>query len=131
MPGAIALLLDEPDLAIEWLREAVRRLHASGVRGASGAALSTLGRAYIETGRWDDALAVAAEAADLAEAYQMDIVAACADAITAAVLAMRAESDEARAFRGYGNDAGRPGREPVDFRGYGALGSPRSPTAVT
>ena len=98
MPGAIALLLDEPDLAIEWLREAVRRLHAPGVRGASGAALSTLGRAYIETGRWDDALAVAAEAGDLADAYQMDIVAACADAITAAVLAMRAESDEARAF---------------------------------
>jgi DNA-binding CsgD family transcriptional regulator len=55
-----------------------------------------LGWAYIDTGRWDEALEVAAEAASVAEAGHMDIVAASADAITATVLALRADSGGAR-----------------------------------
>ena len=55
-----------------------------------------LGWAYIDTGRWDDALEVAAEAAGLAEANHMDIVAASADVITATVLALRGDSAAAR-----------------------------------
>ena len=47
-------------------------------------------------GRWDEALEVAAEAAGMAEANHIDIVAASADAITATVLALRAESGAAR-----------------------------------
>jgi DNA-binding CsgD family transcriptional regulator len=97
LPGAAAWLLDEPDLATELLREAVHRLQAPAVRGASGAALSTLARAYLDTGRWDDALTAAAQASDLAEAHQMDIVAASAGVTTATVLALRAETDAARA----------------------------------
>ncbi len=97
IPGAAAWLLDEPELAVELLQEAVHRLQASGVRGASGAALSALGWTYIDTGRWDDALAVCAEASDLAEAYQMDIVAAAADVTAATVLAVRADPAAARA----------------------------------
>ncbi len=97
VPGSAAWLLDEPELAVELLQEAVHRLHASGVRGASGAALSALGWTYIDTSRWDDALAVCAEASDLAEAYQMDIVAAFADVTVATVLAMRADPAAARA----------------------------------
>ena len=97
VPGAAAWLLDEPELAVELLQEAVRRLQASGVRGASGAALSALGWTYIDTGRWDNALAVCAQASDLAEAYQMDIVAAAADVSVATVLAGRADSSAARA----------------------------------
>jgi DNA-binding CsgD family transcriptional regulator len=97
VPGAAAWLLDEPELAVELLQEAVHRLASSGVRGASGAALSALGWSYIDTGRWDDALAVCAEASDLAEAYQMDIVAAAADVSVATVLAGRADSSAARA----------------------------------
>ena len=97
VPGSAAWLLDEPELAVELLREAVHRLHASGVRGASAAALSALGWTYIDTSRWDDALAVCAEASDLAEAYQMDIVAAFADVTVATVLAMRADPAAARA----------------------------------
>ena len=54
-----------------------------------------LGWAYIDTGRWDEALEVAAEAAGLAEANHMDIVAASADVITATVLALRADSAQA------------------------------------
>ena len=97
VPGAAAWLLDEPELAVELLQEAVHRLQASGVRGASGAALSALGWTYLDTGRWDDALAVCAEASDLAEAYQMDLVAAAADVTVATVLAVRADPAAARA----------------------------------
>jgi DNA-binding CsgD family transcriptional regulator len=97
VPGSAAWLLDEPELAVELLQEALHRLQAPGIRGASGAVLSALGWTYVDTGRWDDALAVCAEASDLAEAYQMDIIAAFADVTVAAVLAMRADPAAARA----------------------------------
>jgi DNA-binding CsgD family transcriptional regulator len=66
------------------------------VRGTSGGSLTVLGWAYIDTGRWDEALDVAAEAAGMAEANHMDIIAASADAITATVLALRADTAQAR-----------------------------------
>jgi ATP/maltotriose-dependent transcriptional regulator MalT len=66
------------------------------VRGTSGGSLTVLGWAYIDTGRWDEALDVAAEAAGLAEANYMEIIAASADVITATVLALRADSGAAR-----------------------------------
>jgi DNA-binding CsgD family transcriptional regulator len=94
--ASTAWLLDESDLAIRWLQDAMQRLRAPGVRGTSGGSLTVLGWAYIDTGRWDEALEVAAEAAGLAEANQMDIVAASADVITATVLALRADSGAAR-----------------------------------
>jgi DNA-binding CsgD family transcriptional regulator len=94
--GATAWVLDESALAVELLGEAVRRLRAPGVRGSSGASLTALGWAYIDTGRWDAALTVAAEAGDLAEAYQMDMVAAAAALMAATVLAMRGDSAAAR-----------------------------------
>ena len=74
----------------------MQRLRAPGVRGTSGGGLTVLGWAYIDTGRWDEALEVAAEAGTLAEANQMDIVAASADVITATVLALRGDSGAAR-----------------------------------
>ena len=94
--GSAAWLLDESDLAVRLLQDAMQRLRAPGVRGTSGGSLTVLGWAYIDTGRWDEALDVAAEAAGLAEANQMDIVAASADVITATVLALRADSGAAR-----------------------------------
>ena len=94
--ASAAWLLDESDLAIRLLQDAMQRLRAPGVRGTSGGSLTVLGWAYIDAGRWDEALEVAAEAAGLAEANRMDIVAASADAITATVLAMRADSGAAR-----------------------------------
>jgi DNA-binding CsgD family transcriptional regulator len=94
--ASTAWLLDESDLAITMLQDAMQRLRAPGVRGTSGGSLTVLGWAYIDTGRWDEALEVAAEAAGLAEANQMDIVAASADVITATVLALRADSGPAR-----------------------------------
>src|SRR6202035_3960084 len=94
--ASTAWLLDESDLAITFLQDAMERLRAPGVRGTSGGSLTVLGWAYIDTGRWDDALDVAAEAASMAEANQMEIVAASADVIIATVLALRADSGEAR-----------------------------------
>jgi DNA-binding CsgD family transcriptional regulator len=94
--ASAAWLLDESDLAITLLEDAMRRLRAPGVRGTSGGSLTVLGWAYIDTGRWDEALDVAAEAAGVAEANNMEIVAASADVITATVLALRADSGAAR-----------------------------------
>jgi DNA-binding CsgD family transcriptional regulator/tetratricopeptide (TPR) repeat protein len=94
--GSAAWLLDESDLALQMLQGAMDRLRAPGTRGASGGGLTALGWLYIDTGRWDEALEAAAEAADLAEANQMSMVAASADAITATVLALRADSGAAR-----------------------------------
>jgi DNA-binding CsgD family transcriptional regulator len=94
--ASTAWLLDESELAITMLQDAMDRLRAPGVRGTSGGSLTVLGWAYIDTGCWDEALEVAAEAASVAEAGHMDIVAASADAITATVLALRADSGAAR-----------------------------------
>jgi DNA-binding CsgD family transcriptional regulator len=94
--AAAAWILDESDLAIALLHDAMQRLRAPGVRGTSGGSLTVLGWAYIDTGRWDEALDAAAEAAGLAEANQMDLIAASADVITATVLALRADSEAAR-----------------------------------
>ena len=98
--ASTAWLLDESDLAITLLQDAMHRLRAPGVQGTSGGSLTVLGWAYIDTGRWDEALDVAAEAASLAEANQMEIVAASADVITATVLALRADSGAARSHAG-------------------------------
>jgi len=94
--ASAAWLLDESELAISLLQDAMQRLRAPGVRGTSGGSLTVLGWAYIDTGRWDEALDVAAEAAGIAEANNMEIVAASADVITATVLALRADSGAAR-----------------------------------
>jgi ATP/maltotriose-dependent transcriptional regulator MalT len=75
------------------LREALSQLRAPGVRGASGAVLSVLEWACIDSGRWDDALAAAREASDIAAAYKMETVASSADLATATVLAMRGDQD--------------------------------------
>ena len=74
----------------------MHRLRAPGTQGTSGPGLTALGWAYIDTGRWDEAQEAAAEAADLAEANQMELVAASADLIAATVLAMRADYGPAR-----------------------------------
>ena len=68
--GGAAWILDETELAVRVLREALSQLRAPGVRGASGAVLSVLEWACIDSGRWDDALAAAREANDIAAALQ-------------------------------------------------------------
>jgi DNA-binding CsgD family transcriptional regulator len=91
--GAAAWLLDETDLAVRLLREWLSRLREPGVRGRSGPVLSALLWAYIDSGRWDEALTTARETADTAAAYKMDTIAASADLATATVLALRGNHD--------------------------------------
>jgi DNA-binding CsgD family transcriptional regulator len=91
--GAAAWILDETELAVKLLKAALSRLRAPGVRGASGAVLSALEWACIDSGRWDEALASAREASDIAAAYKMETVAGSADLATATVLALRGEPD--------------------------------------
>src|SRR4029077_11119401 len=94
--ASAAVILDESELAIRLLRDAMERLRAPGLRGTSAGSLTVLGWAYIDTGRCDEALDVARDAAGLAEANHLDLVSASADAITATVHALRADSDTAR-----------------------------------
>jgi DNA-binding CsgD family transcriptional regulator len=73
------------------LRAALSDLRAPGVRGASGAVLSVLEWACIDSGRWDDTLGAAREASDIGAAYKMETVMASADLTTATVAAMRGD----------------------------------------
>ena len=91
--GAAAWVLDKTELAIRLLRESLSRLRAPGVRGASGGVLSALEWACIDSGRWDEALAAAREANDIAAGYKMETVAGSADLTTATVAAMRGDHD--------------------------------------
>jgi DNA-binding CsgD family transcriptional regulator len=96
--GAAAWLLDETELAVHLLREALSRLRAPGMRGRSGGALSALQWACVDSGRWDEALAAAQEGRDAAAAYRMETVAASADLCTASVCALRGEHEQARSL---------------------------------
>ena len=91
--GGAAWILDETELAVRVLREALSQLRAPGVRGASGGVLWALEWACIDSGRWDDALAAAGEASNIAAAYKMETVACSADLAMATVLAMRGDHD--------------------------------------
>jgi DNA-binding CsgD family transcriptional regulator len=91
--GGAAWILDETELAVRVLREALSRLRAPGVRGASGGVLWALEWACIDSGRWDDALAAAREAGDIAAVYKMETVACAADLTTATVAAIRGDHD--------------------------------------
>jgi DNA-binding CsgD family transcriptional regulator len=114
LAGAAAWLLDETELAVRLLREALTVLRAPGVRSASGAALSALQWACIDSGRWDEALAAAREASDAAAAYKMESVAASADLATATVLILRGDHDAARPLLARASAA-------VDAAGYRAF----------
>jgi DNA-binding CsgD family transcriptional regulator/tetratricopeptide (TPR) repeat protein len=95
--GSAAWILDQSELAIRLLRPPRQQLQPPEARGAQGGSLSALGWALIDAGRWDEALAFAAEADDLAAAYQMGLVGASAGLLTATVLALRGDGQAARA----------------------------------
>ncbi|MGW1787198.1 AAA family ATPase, partial [Streptomyces sp. NPDC002143] len=91
--GAAAWVLNETETAVGLMRESLTGLRAWGMRGASGGVLSALEWAYIDSGRWDEALAAAREANDIAAAYKMETVAGSADLTLATVAAMRGDLD--------------------------------------
>jgi tetratricopeptide (TPR) repeat protein len=88
-----AWVLDETELAIRLFRDALSRLRAPGVRGGSPPMLAALLWAYIDGGRWDEALATCREAGDAAAAYKLETTACSDDLGTATVLALRGDHD--------------------------------------
>jgi DNA-binding CsgD family transcriptional regulator/tetratricopeptide (TPR) repeat protein len=92
--GGAAWLLDETELAVRVLRTALSHMSAPDVRGASGGVLAALGWACVDSGRWDEALAAARQASEIAAAYKMETVAGLADLTTATVAALRGDHDE-------------------------------------
>ncbi|HLK78101.1 MAG TPA: AAA family ATPase [Streptosporangiaceae bacterium] len=114
--GAAAWVLDETELSVALLREAISRLRAAGVGGRNGGALSALEWACIDSGRWDDALAAAREASDTAAAYLMPTVAASADLAAATVFALRGELDRSGAHLA----SARAAVDLAEYRSYAA-----------
>jgi DNA-binding CsgD family transcriptional regulator len=92
--GFAALLIDRQELAIKLLQAVRQRPQPHPVQQTGGEVLLALGWAQADTGHWDDALTVAAEAGGLAlDAGTGGISAAL---ITATVLALRGDFATAR-----------------------------------
>src|SRR5258707_14520711 len=87
--GAAAWVLDESDTAVELLQQAAAHLQSPGLRGASGAALSALMWAYLDSGRGGDAPGASPGAARPGAAYQMENVAPASPAPDATRDALR------------------------------------------
>ncbi len=111
-----AWILDETELAVSLLHRQLDTLRAPGIRARSGASLSVLQWACIDSGRWDEALAAAQEASDIAAAYKMESVAAAADLTTATVLALRGDHQQVAPLLGRVADA----VDIAEYRGFAA-----------
>jgi tetratricopeptide (TPR) repeat protein len=90
--GAAAWLLDRTTDAIGLLHNAHDDLQA---RAASGGSLAALGWAYLDAGRWDDALELAAAARGLPGT---DITSSTGTLITATIEAARGNTEHSRAL---------------------------------
>jgi DNA-binding CsgD family transcriptional regulator len=91
--GAAAWLLDQTPDAIRLLDAARNKFADAGQRAASGGVLAPLGWACLDAGRWDDALALAAET----DGEQgTDIAPGTRILITAAIEAARGNTGHAR-----------------------------------
>ena len=94
--AASAWVLDDIELAIRLLRRIVGRLRHPGVRGTSPSVLALLSLCLFDSGRWDEALEIAAETEDLAIAYRIDIAIASSYITSAQVHALRGDTELAR-----------------------------------
>ncbi|HEY0933362.1 MAG TPA: AAA family ATPase [Trebonia sp.] len=98
--GPAAWLTDRTGLSIKLHEEYQRRIDAVQT-GPRGGQMLSLGWSYVDGGRWDQALAVAAEGADIGVAAKMPVVTITCDLITGIVRAMRGDAAEARRYAGY------------------------------
>jgi DNA-binding CsgD family transcriptional regulator len=92
--GFAALLVDRQELAIKLLQAVRQGPRPHQAQQAAGEVLLALGWAQVDTGHWDDALTVAAEAGALALDAGTDGTSAAL--ITATVLALRGDFAAAR-----------------------------------
>ena len=116
-----AWLTDRTELSIELHERLMRRLDALKI-GPRGGPLLSLGWSYVDAGRWDQALAVAAEGADLGVAYKMPVVTLTCDLITGIVHAMRGNAAEARRHVGYALAGDPEQNRAIEARARHALG---------
>ncbi len=93
--GAAAWLADQTSHAIRLLRAARNALDDQQLRAASGGPLAPLGWAYLDAGRWDDALDLATEAGSLTGT---GITSGTATLITATIEAARGDTEHSRAL---------------------------------
>ncbi|WP_460781716.1 helix-turn-helix transcriptional regulator [Microbacterium shaanxiense] len=92
--GISAWLIDETPTAVSLFDAAAAHGHpATPLPDPLGGAIAW---AYVERGRWDDALAVCARITDLGTAARLDHAVACAATVEAAVLAHRGDTEAAR-----------------------------------
>ncbi|MGP2440206.1 helix-turn-helix transcriptional regulator, partial [Streptomyces sp. JW3] len=98
MVGIMAWLLDETPRAVRAFDEAFDRWEAQGAlpEGLGGA----IAWAYVERGRWDQALAACARTTAVGRAAGLDHAVACAAAVSATVLAFQGQVAAARARAG-------------------------------
>jgi DNA-binding CsgD family transcriptional regulator len=94
--GAAAWLLDQPRQAIALLNTARGLLTDREARMASGGSLDPLGWAYLDTGRWDDALNALTKTGEEASIHCADIASAGASLIKAMITAARGDGNQAR-----------------------------------
>jgi len=93
--GAAAWLADQTSDAIRLLRAARDTPDDQPLRAACGGPLAALGWAYLDAGRWDDAVELAAEAGRLAGT---GVTSSTATLITATIEAARGDTEQARAL---------------------------------
>jgi DNA-binding CsgD family transcriptional regulator len=92
--GISAWLIDETPTAVSLFDAAAAHGHpATPLPDPLGGAIAW---AYVERGRWNDALAACARITDLGTAVRLDHAVACAATVEAAVLAHRGDTETAR-----------------------------------
>jgi DNA-binding CsgD family transcriptional regulator len=98
--GPAAWLIDRSGLSVELHEEHARRM--AGLKSERrGGPLASFGWSCADSGRWDQALAIAAEGAELGVAAKMPMVTLGCDLAAGIVHAMRGDAAEARQHVGY------------------------------
>jgi DNA-binding CsgD family transcriptional regulator len=95
--GIAAWLADESEFGLRLIRRSAAELQAQGAGRQSPAVLTALASAYVDVGRWDEALSTCAELGDMALARGQPFLGALGDLAAATVLAWRGEVSQARA----------------------------------
>jgi DNA-binding CsgD family transcriptional regulator len=95
--GAVLWLLDESDLAVSVLRNAIEALRHTQQGGSIGILLGHLW-ACADAGRWDESLEASAFLVDMATTTDQPLVRTIAELVMATVHAWRGELDHARRY---------------------------------
>jgi DNA-binding CsgD family transcriptional regulator len=98
--GPAAWLIDRTELSVKLHEEHARRMDAQQT-GRRGGPTTSFGWSCVDSGRWDQALTVAAEGTELGVASKMPLVTLSCDLVTGMVHAMRGDASAARQHVGH------------------------------